>query len=70
MILLSYPTAPESSATFYTGQQAIQTILLIVAVICIPWMLLGKPVYRIIMNKRRANVCRKFYFEKILFLRQ
>jgi V-type H+-transporting ATPase subunit a len=56
MILLSYPTEPESSRVFYSGQQAIQTILIILAVICIPWMLLGKPVYRIVMNKRRANV--------------
>jgi len=56
MILLSYPTDPPSSAVFYTGQKAIQTILIILAVICIPWMLLGKPVYRIVMNKRRANV--------------
>lgn len=56
MILLSYPTDPPSSATFYTGQRAIQTILIILAVLCIPWMLLGKPVYRIVMNKRRANV--------------
>ncbi|CAF4549012.1 unnamed protein product, partial [Rotaria sp. Silwood2] len=56
MILLSYPSEPESSRTFYSGQQGIQTALIILAVICIPWMLLGKPIYRIIMNKRRANV--------------
>ncbi|CAF2974361.1 unnamed protein product [Rotaria sp. Silwood2] len=55
MILLSYPSEPESSRTFYSGQQGIQTALIILAVICIPWMLLGKPIYRIIMNKRRAN---------------
>jgi V-type H+-transporting ATPase subunit a len=56
MILLTYPTEPASSATFYSGQQGLQTALIILAVLCIPWMLLGKPVYRIIMNKRRANV--------------
>ncbi|CAF3762165.1 unnamed protein product [Rotaria sp. Silwood1] len=55
MILLSYPNEPESSRTFYSGQKGIQTALIILAVICIPWMLLGKPIYRIIMNKRRAN---------------
>ncbi|CAF0821282.1 unnamed protein product [Rotaria sordida] len=55
MILLSYPTEPESSRTFYSGQRGVQTALIIFAVICIPWMLLGKPIYRIIMNKRRAN---------------
>jgi V-type H+-transporting ATPase subunit a len=56
MILLSYPTDVPSSKTFYSGQQAFQTILIIIAVLCVPWMLLGKPVYRIMMNKRRANV--------------
>ena len=56
MILLSYPSDPPSSVVFYSGQKAIQTILIILAVLCIPWMLLGKPVYRIVMNKRRANV--------------
>ena len=56
MILLSYPESPESSLTFYGGQKGIQTFLLLIAVLCIPWMLLGKPVYRIVMNKRRANV--------------
>jgi hypothetical protein len=56
MILLSYPTDPPSSKTFYSGQQGLQTALIIFAVLCIPWMLLGKPIYRIVMNKRRANV--------------
>ncbi len=56
MILLTYPKEPLSSAPFYSGQQGLQTALIILAVLCIPWMLLGKPVYRIIMNKRRANV--------------
>jgi V-type H+-transporting ATPase subunit a len=55
MILLSYPETPKSSAVFYTGQRGLQTFLIVLAVICIPWMLLGKPVYRIVMNKRRAN---------------
>lgn len=56
MILVSYPTDPPSSAIFYSGQKVLQTILIVIAVLCIPWMLLGKPVYRIVMNKRRANV--------------
>jgi len=29
--------------------------LVVIAALCIPWMLLGKPIYRIVMNKRRAN---------------
>lgn len=65
MILLSYPTEPDSSKTFYTGQRGVQTALIIFAVLCIPWMLLGKPVYRIVMNKRRANV--SFYYYLLSF---
>jgi V-type H+-transporting ATPase subunit a len=56
MVLFSYPTEPLSSATFYSGQKQLQTALVVIAVLCIPWMLLGKPLYRIAMNKRRANV--------------
>lgn len=56
MILLSYPSEPPSSTVFYSGQRFLQTVLIVLAVICIPWMLLGKPVYRIVQNKRRANV--------------
>jgi len=56
MILVSYPKEPQSSVVFYSGQKALQTALILLAVICIPWMLLGKPIYRIMMNKRRANV--------------
>ncbi|UJR10911.1 hypothetical protein I4U23_015098 [Adineta vaga] len=55
MILMTYPNEPESSRQFYTGQKALQTILILIAVACIPWLLLGKPIYRIMMNKRRAN---------------
>ncbi|CAF1196015.1 unnamed protein product [Adineta steineri] len=55
MILFSYKTDPPSAAVFYTGQKQFQTFLILLAVLCVPWMLLGKPVYRIIMNKRRAN---------------
>jgi V-type H+-transporting ATPase subunit a len=62
MILLSYPNDPESSRVFYTGQKAFQTFLILIAVLCIPWMLLGKPVYRIVMNKRRANVSYFYLF--------
>ena len=68
MILLSYPTDIKSSEVFYTGQRAFQTFLILVAVLCIPWMLLGKPVYRIVMNKRRANVSIFQYIDLIFYL--
>ncbi|CAF1639611.1 unnamed protein product, partial [Didymodactylos carnosus] len=38
----------------------IQMALLAIAVLCIPTMLLGKPIYTIIMNKRRANLYQHF----------
>ena len=56
MILFSYPNTPESSAQFYSGQKGVQIFLVIISVLCIPWMFVGKPIYRIMMNKRRANV--------------
>lgn len=56
MILLTYPNEPPSSRVFYSGQRAVQTVLIICAVLCIPWLFLGKPIYTIVMNKRRANV--------------
>jgi len=36
-------------------KKTVQMILLVIAVLCIPVMLLGKPIYTIVMNKRRAN---------------
>ena len=57
---MSYPDEPPSSRKFYSGQQVLQTILLVIAILCVPWMLLGKPIYRIVMNKRRANVSQLF----------
>lgn len=56
MILLSYPSTPESSKVFYSNQQTIQTILILLAVLCIPWMLLGKPIYIIIQRRKRGQV--------------
>ncbi|CAF1652535.1 unnamed protein product, partial [Adineta ricciae] len=55
MILVTYPDEPASSRQFYSGQKPFQTFLILIAVICIPWLLLGKPIYRIMMNKRRAH---------------
>lgn len=56
MMLLSYPDSPESSTLLYSSQRGIQTGLLGVAVICIPWMLLGNPIYTIVKRRQRKNV--------------
>lgn len=36
----------------FEGQDMVQTVFVIVAVICIPWMLLGKPIYYMIQRKK------------------
>ncbi|CAF3743012.1 unnamed protein product [Rotaria sp. Silwood1] len=56
MMLLSYPDNPPSSRLIYKGQKTVQTALLAVAVICIPWMLLAKPIYTIIKRRKRNNI--------------
>jgi V-type H+-transporting ATPase subunit a len=43
MFLLNYPKEPCSVVTFYTGQYTFQVILLLLVVICIPWLLVPKP---------------------------
>lgn len=39
----------------YTGQALVQSVLMITAVICIPWMFAAKPVYLIIQRRRRQG---------------
>jgi V-type H+-transporting ATPase subunit a len=58
-MLLSYKSTadvPISSRTFYGAQQTVQTILLLIAVLCIPWMLLGKPIYIIIQKRKKSQL--------------
>jgi len=40
---MSYPTSPCSHKTWYSGQKSLQTGLVVIAVICVPWILLVKP---------------------------
>merc|ERR1712096_350763 len=46
------PDSPECEAYMYAGQAGIQKFLVIIAVVCIPWMLLAKPL--ITKNKPKA----------------
>ncbi|KAL1443120.1 hypothetical protein MTO96_030435 [Rhipicephalus appendiculatus] len=45
MFLFSYPTEPCYQAQFYNGQKGLQSFLVLLALICIPWILLAKPFY-------------------------
>lgn len=40
----------------YAGQKILQTIFVVTAVLCIPWMLLGKPLYIMFIRKTRGNL--------------
>ncbi len=67
MMLLSYPATndtPESSKVFYPAQKTLQTILLLVAVLCIPWMLIGKPIYIILQKNKQAKVNEILFFNR------
>ncbi|KAH8317671.1 hypothetical protein KR074_004155 [Drosophila pseudoananassae] len=54
MILQGSQDTPEPCKEFmFDGQKSIQAVFVIMAIICIPWMLLGKPLY--IMLKRKFS---------------
>ncbi|XP_034667939.1 V-type proton ATPase 116 kDa subunit a [Drosophila subobscura] len=54
MILQGKQDTPEPCEEFmFDGQKSIQMVFVVIAIICIPWMLLGKPLY--IMMKRRGS---------------
>merc|ERR1711936_1037055 len=46
------PDSPECEAFMYMGQSGIQHLLVLVAVICVPWMLLVKP----LINKNKPKM--------------
>merc|ERR1719158_1759607 len=46
------PDSPECEAYMYMGQSGIQHLLVLVAVVCIPWMLLVKP----LINKNKPKL--------------
>jgi len=55
MFLMKYTDEPCYLANMYEPQQTIQTILVVVAFICVPWMLLVKPVIKHV-NRNKYEV--------------
>lgn len=55
MFLMNYPSEPCGSAVFYYAQKNFQTFLLLMAVICIPWLLLPKPLILRSIHKREMK---------------
>ncbi|KAI1288425.1 putative V-type proton ATPase subunit [Halotydeus destructor] len=53
MFMMSYPEEPCHLAPMYPGQRVVQTALVIIALVCIPWMLIVKPV--LISRQRKAD---------------
>ncbi|XP_017115927.1 V-type proton ATPase 116 kDa subunit a1 [Drosophila elegans] len=52
MILQGSQETPEPCKEFmFEGQKSIQQVFVIIAIICIPWMLLGKPLYILLKRK-------------------
>lgn len=56
MFLMNYPNDPCGSAKFYRSQKSFQNFLLLTAVLCIPWLLLPKPlILRSIHNRQMKS---------------
>lgn len=73
MVLFKPPTIVKGSKCspyMFSGQADIQKILVILAVLCIPWMLLGKPIH-IMRSRKKQQVssikCFSSLFIKLIF---
>ncbi|GFR90139.1 V-type proton ATPase subunit a [Elysia marginata] len=64
MFMFKYVGKPQPTKTdphpcdpqyvFYSGQQTIQTLLFMLAILCVPVLLLGKPIY-VVLKKRMSS---------------
>lgn len=54
MLFKDEPSDPNCGELMFDGQKSIQTIFIVIALVCIPWMLLGKPLY-IMCTKNSAH---------------
>lgn len=57
MLFKSSPALPGCDEFMFPNQSKIEMIFVIVAVICIPWMLIGKPLYIKYTRKHKPVVC-------------
>ena len=60
MFMVSYPTEPCNIAQVYHGQKQLQTALVLIAVICVPWMLILKPI--LIHRQRKRNLNYRIHY--------
>lgn len=53
----------------FPGQEILQRVFVVIALCCIPWMLLAKPIYIMRMRKLQAKVCvMDFYYDLLLVI--
>jgi V-type H+-transporting ATPase subunit a len=53
MLFSAEKEVPNCNKYMFEGQDTVQMIFVLIALICIPWMLLGKPIY--LMTCGRAH---------------
>lgn len=56
---------PNCNEFMFEGQQTVQMVFICVALICIPWMLLGKPLFLMCTKKDHHQVSIRYFSWKI-----
>lgn len=78
MLKYNYQAEKHSNRPLYQRQDIVQDILLVICVLCIPWMLVLKPLKRLFDEKKRVSdlsrllflkLCKKFCFEEFLIFK-
>lgn len=61
MFFLKSAADEDPCKALYSGQSIVQKILIVLAILCIPTMLLGKPIILYLRNKRQSQVNFEFF---------